>query len=134
YRRSQLYSRGLSFGSISGSGSNGAIIHYVPSNLTDKRITTDQVYLLDSGGQYLDGTTDVTRTLHFGTPSDYEKECYTRVFMGHCDLARIEWQYGLYGRDMDLLARRPLWEAGLIYRHGTGHGIGMYLSVHEGRT
>ncbi|XP_052709369.1 uncharacterized protein LOC128184084 isoform X3 [Crassostrea angulata] len=134
-RMKGLYNRGLSFNSISAVGSNGAIIHYSPSNLTDKQITTSEMYLLDSGGQYLDGTTDVTRTFHFGTPSKYEKECYTRVLMGQVDLARFKFaktKFGPYGREIDAIARRPLWEVGLQYRHGTGHGIGMFLSVHEG--
>lgn len=90
------------------------------------------MYLLDSGGQYLDGTTDVTRTFHFGIPTQYEKECYTRVLMGHIDLARLQWPSGVYGREIDAVARRHLWDVGLRYRHGTGHGIGAYLSVHEG--
>ncbi|XP_046359220.2 xaa-Pro aminopeptidase ApepP-like [Haliotis rufescens] len=132
YRLEQNLNRGLSFGSIAGSGSNGAIIHYSPTNATDKQITTSDMFLLDSGGQYLDGTTDVTRTFHFGVPSDYQKECYTRVLMGHIDLALLKWPKGLYGREIDAITRAPLWEAGLIYLHGTGHGIGAYLSVHEG--
>lgn len=134
-RRKGLYNKGLSFNSISAVGSNGAIIHYSPSNLTDRKITTSEMYLLDSGGQYLDGTTDVTRTFHFGTPTKYEKECYTRVLMGQVDLARFKFaktKFGPYGREIDAIARRPLWEVGLQYRHGTGHGIGMFLSVHEG--
>ncbi|XP_021366771.1 xaa-Pro aminopeptidase 1-like isoform X1 [Mizuhopecten yessoensis] len=124
--------RGLSFPTIAGSGSNGAIIHYFPTNDTDKAITTSDMFLLDSGGQYLDGTTDVTRTLHFGNPTAYEKECYTRVLMGHVDLADFVFTGGHLGREIDTIARRPLWDVGLQYRHGTGHGIGMYLSVHEG--
>ncbi|KAL5011137.1 hypothetical protein ScPMuIL_013442 [Solemya velum] len=132
FREAQMYNRGLSFASISGSGANGAIIHYQPTNATDTPITTSDMYLLDSGGQYLDGTTDVTRTFHFGTPTDYEKECYTRVLMGQIDLALAQWPHGLYGRELDAFARAPLWDVGLIYRHGTGHGIGAFLSVHEG--
>lgn len=132
HRREQQYNRGLSFDSISGSGLNGAIIHYSVTNLTSIDITTNDMYLLDSGGQYLDGTTDVTRTFHFGTPSGYEKECYTRVLMGHINLFQAKWPKGLYGREIDAFARGPLWDVGLVYRHGTGHGIGMYLSVHEG--
>ncbi|XP_064603094.1 xaa-Pro aminopeptidase 1-like isoform X2 [Liolophura sinensis] len=132
YREKQDYMKGLSFPSISGFGSNGAIIHYKPSNVTDRTITTEGMYLLDSGGQYLDGTTDVTRTFHFGTPTDFEKEAYTLVLMGAIDLALLKWPAGLYGRDLDAVTRAPLWKAGLIYNHGTGHGIGAYLSVHEG--
>ncbi|XP_025097190.1 xaa-Pro aminopeptidase ApepP-like isoform X1 [Pomacea canaliculata] len=126
------YNRGLSFESISGSGPNGAVIHYRPLNATNRQITTTEMYLLDSGGQYLDGTTDVTRTMHFGTPSSHEKECYTRVLMGAIDLANLVWPQGLYGREIDMAARAPLWQVGLEYNHGTGHGIGAYLSVHEG--
>ncbi|XP_070188536.1 xaa-Pro aminopeptidase 1-like isoform X2 [Littorina saxatilis] len=124
--------RGLSFPSISGVGPNGAIIHYRPANDTDRPITTTETYLLDSGGQYLDGTTDVTRTMHYGQPSAYVMECYTRVLMGAIDLAVMVWPEGLYGRQIDMAARAPLWSVGLEYRHGTGHGIGAYLSVHEG--
>lgn len=135
YRGQQEYNRGLSFDTISSSGSNGAVIHYAPSNLTDKKITTDDVYLLDSGGQYLDGTTDVTRTFHFGSPTDFQRECYTLVLKGYIDLANVKFMKmpsGPYGRELDILARRHLWNSGLDYRHGTGHGIGMYLGVHEG--
>ncbi|XP_078337368.1 xaa-Pro aminopeptidase 1-like [Crassostrea virginica] len=135
HRGDQKYNRGLSFETISSSGSNGAVIHYAPSNLTDKAITTREMYLLDSGGQYLDGTTDVTRTFHFGSRTDFEKECYTLVLKGYIDLASVRFlktSFGPYGRELDILARRPLWNSGLNYRHGTGHGIGMYLGVHEG--
>ncbi|XP_046581761.1 xaa-Pro aminopeptidase ApepP-like [Haliotis rubra] len=140
HRLEQDKNRGLSFGSIAGSGSNGAIIHYRPTDATDKQITTSDMFLLDSGGQYLDGTTDVTRTFHFGVPTDYQKECYTRVLMGHINLALLKWpkgllgmtELGIAGREIDAITRAPLWEVGLIYRHGTGHGIGAYLSVHEG--
>ncbi|CAC5392508.1 pepP [Mytilus coruscus] len=132
HRLSQEKNRGLSFSSISAVGSNGAIIHYRPSADTDRNLSLNEMYLLDSGGQYLDGTTDVTRTFHFGTPTAYQKECYTRVLMGQVDLARILFPNTLYGREIDAIARRPLWDVGLEYRHGTGHGIGSYLSVHEG--
>ncbi|GAB1602992.1 xaa-Pro aminopeptidase 1-like [Argonauta hians] len=131
-RSEQKYNRGLSFGSISASGPNGAVIHYRPTNSTDREITTDDIYLLDSGGQYLDGTTDVTRTFHFGEPTRYERECYTRVLMGSIDLARQKFMSGTPGSVLDALARRHLWNVGLLYMHGTGHGIGAYLNVHEG--
>ncbi|XP_076445429.1 xaa-Pro aminopeptidase 1-like isoform X2 [Babylonia areolata] len=124
--------RGLSFPSIAGSGPNGAVIHYRPSNDTDRPLTTDEMFLLDSGGQYIECTTDVTRTMHYGTPTDFMIECYTRVLMGSIDLADLIWPEGLYGREIDMAARAPLWAVGLEYRHGTGHGIGAYLSVHEG--
>ena len=132
YRRKQKYNKGLSFKTISSSGYHGAVIHYTPSIETDKKITTTEMYLLDSGGQYLDGTTDVTRTFHFGTPTDYEKECYTRTLMGHIALTQFVFTTGLKGREVDALARQPLWKVGLQYLHGTGHGIGSYLNVHEG--
>jgi len=131
-REALTYSKGLSFNTISAYGSNGAIVHYSPSNDTDKVITTDSLYLLDSGGLYLDGTTDVTRTMHYGTPTDYQKECYTRVLSSAINLAQLHWPENIYGRQIDAIARYELWEAGLVYRHGTGHGIGSYLSVHEG--
>ncbi|XP_063405041.1 xaa-Pro aminopeptidase ApepP-like isoform X2 [Mytilus trossulus] len=132
HRRKQDLNRGLSFETISSSGYHGAVIHYAPSNKTDKQITTSEMYLLDSGGQYLDGTTDVTRTFHFGSPTDYEKECYTLVLKGHIALTQFVFTTGLKGRELDALARRPLWKFGLQYLHGTGHGIGSYLNVHEG--
>ncbi|CAC5392509.1 unnamed protein product [Mytilus coruscus] len=132
HRFNAEHNRGLSFPSISGSGPNGAVIHYFPTPATDRKLSVNEMYLLDSGGQYLDGTTDVTRTFHFGTPTAYQKECYTRVLMGQVDLARILFPNTLYGREIDAIARRPLWDVGLEYRHGTGHGIGSYLSVHEG--
>ncbi|KAK6985390.1 Xaa-Pro aminopeptidase 1 [Biomphalaria glabrata] len=131
-RLSLQYNRGLSFETIAGFGSNGAIIHYRPSNTTDKVISGKSLFLLDSGGQYLDGTTDVTRTMHYGNPTDYEKECYTRVLMSAINLALTKWPSGLLGREIDVIARHQLWDVGLVYKHGTGHGIGAYLSVHEG--
>jgi Xaa-Pro aminopeptidase len=92
----------------------------------------DQMYLCDSGGQYLDGTTDVTRTVHFGNPTKEEKECFTRVLNGHIALGRVVFPTGTTGFMLDCLARSSLWEAGLDYRHGTGHGVGHFLNVHEG--
>ena len=124
--------RGLSFDTISGSGPNGAIIHYKPEKPSAALITTDQLYLCDSGAQYLDGTTDVTRTLHFGIPTAYEKECFTRVLKGNLALERAVFPAGTSGLQLDVLARLPLWQAGLDFRHGTGHGVGHYLNVHEG--
>lgn len=95
-----------------------------------------EIYLLDSGGQYLDGTTDITRTVHFGgaEPTAFQKEMYTRVLLGVIDLERIVWPSNstITGADMDILARRRIWEVGLDYRHGTGHGVGSFLCVHEG--
>lgn len=127
--------KGVSFDTISGYGPHASVIHYRPdpsSPETNSQITTDNVYLLDSGGQYLDGTTDVTRTLHYGTPSAIVKEAYTRVLMGNIDLAVTVWPDGFYGSDLDARARAPIWQNGWDYNHGTGHGIGYYLSVHEG--
>lgn len=132
FRRLQDLNRGDSFTSISSAGSNAAIIHYSPTNQTDRRISKDETYLIDSGGQYLDGTTDVTRTFYWGEPSDFIKECYTRVLMGQINLAKAVWTKGLFGREIDAWAREPLYNVGLSYKHGTGHGIGHYLSVHEG--
>ncbi|CAG0913330.1 unnamed protein product [Notodromas monacha] len=112
-------------------GSNGAIIHYKPEEKTNKRIVTDNMYLLDSGGQYKDCTTDVTRTLHFGTPTDFQREAYTRVLMGAIDLAMAVFPKGTTDVAVDFVARQHLFNVGLNYRHGTGHGIGMFLGVHE---
>ncbi|KAK9503079.1 hypothetical protein O3M35_011725 [Rhynocoris fuscipes] len=123
---------GLSFDTISSVGSNAAIIHYSPNEDTNKTITKDEIYLCDSGGQYLDGTTDVTRTLHFGKPTDFQKECFTRVLKGSIALATAKFPNGIKGNFLDSLARQSLWSVGLNYKHGTGHGIGSYLCVHEG--
>ncbi|XP_030851198.1 xaa-Pro aminopeptidase 1-like isoform X2 [Strongylocentrotus purpuratus] len=124
--------KGLSFGTISSFGANGAVIHYTSSNETNVPITNQGIFLLDSGGQYLQGTCDITRSFHFGEPTDFMKEAYTRVLMGHTDLVLATFRTGVYGRALDTHARQPLWEGGLDYRHGTGHGIGHFLNVHEG--
>lgn len=124
--------KGLSFDTISGSGPNGAIIHYKPEKPSAAPITTSHLYLCDSGAQYLDGTTDVTRTVHFGNPSAWEKECFTRVLKGNLGLERAVFPSGTSGLQLDVLARLPLWTAGLDFRHGTGHGVGHFLNVHEG--
>ncbi|XP_065575669.1 xaa-Pro aminopeptidase ApepP-like isoform X2 [Artemia franciscana] len=131
YRSEQALNQGPSFGTIAGFGSNSAIIHYEPSTTTNKAITRNGTFLLDSGGQYLDGTTDVTRTLHYGMPTKWQKETYTRVLMGHINLGLLTFPEGKTDKDIDILARAPLYEAGLNYRHGTGHGIGAFLNVHE---
>ena len=123
---------GPSFDTISSIGSNAAIIHYKPSIETDTPLSVDKIYLVDSGGQYKDGTTDVTRTLHFGTPTQFEKECFTRVLKGQTRLARAIFPAKVKGNTLDSLARLALWEVGLDYGHGTGHGVGSYLNVHEG--
>lgn len=132
YRSEMDGYRGLSFGAISGFGANGAIIHYGSSEGTNVAITDQSTFLFDSGSQYLDGTVDITRTFHFGEPTDFMIEAYTRVLLGHIDLALGTFRTGVYGRDIDALAREPLWRGGLDYKHGTGHGIGHFLNVHEG--
>ncbi|KAI3383951.1 hypothetical protein SNEBB_006860 [Seison nebaliae] len=132
FYKQQKYFKQLSFETISAYGSNGAIIHYTPSSDTDKLIKKDSLYLLDAGSQYLDGTTDTTRTMHFGTPTEKEKTAYTIVLKGAIDLASVIFPKGINGYQLDTLARRPFWLEGLNYRHGTGHGIGSYLGVHEG--
>ena len=130
------FHQGPSFDTISSIGANGAVIHYKPEAGTCKKLNRDEIYLLDSGGQYLDGTTDITRTVHFGgkEPTPFQKEAYTRVLRGTLDLERIVWpaSSNIAGGDMDILARKNLWEAGLDFKHGTGHGVGAYLNVHEG--
>lgn len=108
------------------------MIHYKPSEESDRRVCKEEMYLCDSGAQFLDGTTDVTRTLHFGTPSVYQKECFTRVVKGHIALGCVTFPKKMTGNMLDTLARKHLWDVGLDYLHGTGHGVGMYLNVHEG--
>ncbi|KAK7498449.1 hypothetical protein BaRGS_00010403 [Batillaria attramentaria] len=122
----------LSFDTISSIGPNGAVIHYKPSAETDSLVTTDQVYLIDSGAQFRHGTTDTTRTVHLGTPSIYEQECFTRVLKGHINLCTAIFPNGVKGHMLDTLARTALWDTGLDYCHGTGHGVGAFLNVHEG--
>ena len=122
----------LSFDSISGAGSNGAIVHYRVTTETNRTLKPGELFLIDSGGQYEDGTTDVTRTIAIGVPSDEMRERFTLVLKGHIALATARFPEGTKGAQLDSFARRPLWEAGLDYGHGTGHGVGAYLSVHEG--
>lgn len=124
--------RGYSFDTISGAGPNGAIVHYHATEATNRPLEPGSLYLVDSGGQYLDGTTDVTRTVAIGTPTDEMRDRFTRVLKGHIALATARFPAGTTGSQLDVLARMPLWEAGLDYDHGTGHGVGSYLSVHEG--
>lgn len=121
-----------SFETIAGYGPNGAIIHYRAEEGTAATLGTEHIFLLDSGGQYRDGTTDVTRTLHFGTPTDDEKLCYTAVLKGHIGMSTAVFPSGASGVAIDAMARAPLWKQGLDYRHGTGHGVGSFLNVHEG--
>jgi len=121
-----------SFETISGYGSNGAIIHYRVTNQTNKRIKGNSLYLCDSGGQYLEGTTDVTRTIAIGKPSIQMKKHFTIVLKAHIALASAIFPYGTTGNELDLLTRSPLWKNAMNYGHGTGHGVGSCLSVHEG--
>uniref|UniRef100_A0A3B4F252 Xaa-Pro aminopeptidase 1 n=1 Tax=Pundamilia nyererei TaxID=303518 RepID=A0A3B4F252_9CICH len=123
---------GLSFPTISSVGPHGAIIHYRPLPETNRTLTVNEVYLIDSGAQYVDGTTDVTRTVHFGTPSAFEKECFTYVLRGHIAVSAAIFPNGTKGHLLDSFARAALWESGLDYLHGTGHGVGCFLNVHEG--
>jgi Xaa-Pro aminopeptidase len=132
FRRGGEHFRDTSFGTISGAGPNGAIVHYRATPATEQRIACDMLYLLDSGAQYLDGTTDVTRTIAVGQPSDEQRDRFTRVLKGHIALALARFPKGTSGSQLDALARTALWEVGLDYDHGTGHGVGSYLSVHEG--
>jgi Xaa-Pro aminopeptidase len=122
----------LSFDSISGAGPNGAIVHYRVTTKTNRRLARGSLFLIDSGGQYLDGTTDITRTVPIGRPNKEMKERFTRVLKGHIALSRVRFPKGTTGHQLDALARMSLWEAGLDYDHGTGHGVGAYLGVHEG--
>ncbi|OLL25747.1 putative Xaa-Pro aminopeptidase P [Neolecta irregularis DAH-3] len=121
---------GLSFPTISSTGPNGAIIHYQPEKGSCAVVDPSAIYLCDSGAQ--DGTTDVTRTVHHRTPNAFEKEAYTLVLKGHISLARAVFPKGTTGFAIDVLARQHLWIQGLDYRHGTGHGVGAFLNVHEG--
>ncbi|AQX21068.1 Xaa-Pro aminopeptidase [Bartonella sp. CDC_skunk] len=122
----------LSFDTISAAGKNGAIIHYRVTTQTNKRLNAGELYLVDSGGQYREGTTDVTRTVAIGNIGEEEKRCFTLVLKGMIALSSARFPKGTRGQDIDVLARNALWKAGFDYAHGTGHGVGSYLSVHEG--
>ncbi len=124
--------RDLSFDTISGSGPHGAIVHYRVTPQTDRKLRAGELYLVDSGAQYLDGTTDITRTVAIGEPSAEMRDRFTRVLKGHIALATARFPAGTTGAQLDTLARQYLWQAGLDYDHGTGHGVGSYLGVHEG--
>src|SRR5437764_1027072 len=132
FRREGELFRDLSFPTISGAGPNGAIVHYRAMPETERRLEPGTLYLLDSGAQYLDGTTDITRTIAIGTPTDEMRDRFTRVLKGHIALALARFPKGTTGSQLDAFARRALWEEGLDYDHGTGHGVGSYLGVHEG--
>ncbi|MBN2759875.1 MAG: aminopeptidase P family protein [Rhodobacteraceae bacterium] len=124
--------RDISFDTIAGSGPNGAIVHYRVTEDSNRRLLPGELMLVDSGGQYLDGTTDITRTIAIGPVGLLEAQCFTRVLQGMIALSRARFPRGVAGGHLDALARYPLWLAGLDYDHGTGHGVGAYLSVHEG--
>ena len=132
FRRATNALHDLSFDTICGAGPHGAIIHYRVTEETNRPLGQDTLLLVDSGAQYRDGTTDITRTLPLGDPGDEARACYTRVLQGLIAISRCRFPKGLAGRDLDALARAPLWMAGLDYDHGTGHGVGAFLSVHEG--
>lgn len=132
FRRENETLSDISFDSISGAGANGAVVHYKVSTQTNKSIEPGSLYLIDSGGQYPDGTTDITRTVPIGTPTEEMRDRFTRVLKGHIGLALMRFPSGTTGTQLDTMARKPLWDAGLDYDHGTGHGVGSYLGVHEG--
>jgi Xaa-Pro aminopeptidase len=131
-RQKQPLFQDLSFVTISAVGSNAAIIHYHPTQESDTILKKNSLYLVDSGGQYLDGTTDITRTVAIGQPTEEQIDRYTRVLKGHVALSSITFPLGTAGQQLDVLARQYLWQIGLDYEHGTGHGVGSFLSVHEG--
>ena len=131
-RRSSGKLKGLSFATISASGPHGAIIHYHPTADTNRKLKPGDLFLVDSGGQYLDGTTDVTRTVVIGEPTEDQRRDYTRVLKSLIALSKAKWPPERTGRDLDTIARYPLWLSGLNYMHGTGHGVGHFLAVHEG--
>ncbi|MGE0734300.1 MAG: aminopeptidase P family protein [Alphaproteobacteria bacterium] len=131
-RRESNLLRDLSFDTISGAGPNGAVVHYRVSAETNRTLEAGQIYLVDSGAQYPDGTTDVTRAVAIGTPTAEMRDRFTRVLQGHIALATVRFPAGTTGSQLDALARLPLWNVGLDYDHGTGHGVGAYLAVHEG--
>ncbi len=132
FRKSIRSLKSESFDTIAASGPNAAMVHYKATPSTNRHLSEGELLLLDSGGQYPDGTTDVTRTIAIGTPSDEHRRCYTLVLKGLIALARARWPKGRQGRHLDAIARYPLWQEGLDFEHGTGHGVGQYLHVHEG--
>lgn len=131
-RRQQPLFRDISFDTIAGYGTHAAIVHYEATPETDIPLEPHGMILIDSGAQYQDGTTDITRTIALGPVSDYEKHVYTLVLKGHIQLAMCKFPKGAAGTQMDILARSAMWREGLNYLHGTGHGVGSYLNVHEG--
>src|ERR1700710_2230729 len=132
FRRDTGALKDVSFPTIAGTGPNGAIVHYRVTRKTNRRIVPGDLLLIDSGAQYEDGTTDVTRTIAIGEPTDEMRDRFTRVLRGHIAIARASFPDGTTGAQLDTLARQFLWHAGIDFDHGTGHGVGSYLSVHEG--
>ncbi len=132
FRAEQPLFKGISFDTIAGYGPHGAIVHYEATEETDVELEQRGFLLLDSGAQYLDGTTDITRTISLGPLTEEEKKVYTLVLKGHIHLQNLKFPTGACGSQLDAIARSPLWEAGLNYLHGTGHGVGAFLNVHEG--
>ena len=132
FRRETGALKDISFATISGSGPNGAIVHYRVTEASNRKLKLGELFLLDSGAQYQDGTTDITRTVAIGTPSEEMRDRFTAVLKGHIAIATARFPKGTRGLDLDPFARRALWDAGVDFDHGTGHGIGSYLSVHEG--
>ncbi|MDR7124013.1 aminopeptidase P family protein [Pseudotabrizicola sp. 4114] len=132
FRRATNALHDISFDTICGAGPNGAIMHYRVTRETNRAVQNNELLLVDSGAQYRDGTTDITRTVAVGDPGDEARLCYTRVLQGMIAISRARFPKGLAGRDLDPLARFPLWVAGQDFDHGTGHGVGAFLSVHEG--
>ncbi|WP_299042711.1 aminopeptidase P family protein [uncultured Tateyamaria sp.] len=132
YRRRDNALQDISFETIAGTGPNGAIMHYRVTEETDSTLEDGHLIVLDSGGQYLDGTTDITRTIPIGTPPEDARAAFTRVLLGMIAMSRLIWPKGLAGRDIEAIGRAPLWYAHQDFDHGLGHGVGAYLSVHEG--
>ncbi|ODM77426.1 aminopeptidase P family protein [Bradyrhizobium elkanii] len=132
FRRETGALKDVSFPTIAGTGPNGAIVHYRVTRKSNRRIEPGDLLLIDSGAQYEDGTTDVTRTIAIGKPTDEMRDRFTRVLRGHIAIARAIFPDGTTGAQLDTLARQYLWQAGIDFEHGTGHGVGSYLSVHEG--
>ena len=132
FRAEQPLYRGPSFATIMGYAAHGAIVHYEPTPETDIPVLPKGLLLCDSGGQYQDGTTDITRTLPLGPLTEQERRDYTLVLRGFINLARVHFPKGTYGSQLDCLARAPMWEYGINYLHGTGHGVGSFMNVHEG--
>src|SRR5690606_33676499 len=128
----QMPLREVSFPTIAGAGANGAIMHYRVSHASNRQLNEGELFLLDSGAQYQDGTTDITRTVPIGQPTAEMRTRYTQVLKGLIEISMLRFPSGVRGCDIDSVARLALWKDGVDYAHGTGHGVGSYLSVHEG--